>query len=117
MSETVAYDFKALGKAIKKSRESRGMTREQLAEILDLAPRHIQSIENEGQHPSFQLFVRLVLMFDVSVDQYIFPNKETKKSTLRRQIDTVLDTFTDKELTIIKSTATGICMAKEETEE
>lgn len=48
MSET--FDFMALGQAIKKAREAKEMTREQLAEILDVAPRHIQSIENEGQY-------------------------------------------------------------------
>lgn len=55
MSEN--FDFMALGQAIKRAREARQMTREQLAEILNIAPRHIQSIENEGQHPSLQLFV------------------------------------------------------------
>ena len=72
------FDFMALGQAIKNAREAKGITREQLAEILDLAPRHIQSIENEGQHPSFQLFVRLITMFDISADQYIFPDKKTR---------------------------------------
>ena len=33
------FDFMALGQAIKKAREAKGMTREQLAEILDVAPR------------------------------------------------------------------------------
>ena len=46
MNET--FDFMALGQAIKKAREARGITREQLADILNIAPRHIQSIENEG---------------------------------------------------------------------
>ena len=32
------YDFKALGQAIKAARMKREMTREQLGEILDLAP-------------------------------------------------------------------------------
>ena len=103
------FDFMALGQAINNARK--GITREQLAEILDLAPRHIQSIENEGQHPSFQLFVRLITMFDISADQYIFPDKKTDKSTIRRQIDTVLDTFNDK------GTINGICAAKGQTKE
>lgn len=80
MSET--FGFMALGQAIKKAREAKGMTREQLAEILDVAPRHIQSIENEGQYPSFPLFIRLVTMFNISVDQYIFSDKRTEKTTL-----------------------------------
>ncbi|MDR1003335.1 MAG: helix-turn-helix transcriptional regulator [Oscillospiraceae bacterium] len=111
------FDFKALGQAIKKAREAKDMTREQLAAILDVAPRHIQAVENEGQHPSFQLFIRLVTMFDISVDQYIFTDKVTAKSTLRRQIDAILDGFDDKELTVIEGTAKGICKAKEQTEE
>lgn len=111
MSET--FDFMALGQAIKKAREAKEMTREQLAEILDVAPRHIQSIENEGQYPSFPLFIRLVTMFDISVDQYIFSDKQTEKTTLRRQIDSILDTFGDKELTIIEGTDKAICKAKE----
>lgn len=118
MSKAVeTFNFMDLGQAIKKSREAKDMTREQLAEILNLAPRHIQSIENEGQYPSFQLFVRLVTMFDISVDQYIFQNKQAEKTTLRRQVDTILDTFCDNELTVIEGTAKGICKAKEQTEE
>lgn len=111
MNET--FDFMAVGQAIKKAREANEMTREQLADILNIAPRHIQSIENEGQYPSLQLFVRLITMFDISVDQYIFADRRAEKTTLRRQIDSVLDTFGDKELTIIEGTARAICKAKE----
>ena len=111
MSET--FDFMALGQAIKKAREAKEKTREQLADILNIAPRHIQSIENEGQYPSFQLLVRLITMFDISVDQYIFADRRAEKTTLRRQVDSILDTFGDKELTIIEGTAKAICKAKE----
>lgn len=84
VSNGIEFDFMPIGQAIKKAREANGITREQLAEQLDYVARHIQSVENEGQHPSFQLFTQLVTMFDISVDQYIFPNKKTNKSTLRR---------------------------------
>lgn len=56
------YDFKAFGQSIKKAREIRGWTRERLAEEVDLAPRYIMSIENNGQHPSFQVFYELVTL-------------------------------------------------------
>ena len=110
------FDFMVLGQAIKKAREAKGMTREQLAEILDVAPRHIQSIENEGQYPSFPLFIRLVTMFNISADQYLFADRQAEKTSLRRQIDSILDTFDDKELIIIEGTAKGICRAKESEE-
>lgn len=44
------FDFTPIGQAIKKAREAKGMTREQLSGIIGYAPRHIQSIENEGQY-------------------------------------------------------------------
>lgn len=72
------FDFTPIGQAIKKAREAKGMTREQLSGIIGYAPRHIQSIENEGQYPSIELFIQLITMFDVSVDEYIFPNKESR---------------------------------------
>lgn len=114
MSEvTGTFDFMPIGQAIKKACERSGITREQLAEQLDITPRHLQSIENEGQHPSFQLFVQLITMFSISADQYIHSSKLTEKTSLRRQIDTILDSFDDKELTVIEGTAQGICKAKE----
>lgn len=36
------FDFTPIGQAIKKAREARGMTREQLSGIIGYAPRHIQ---------------------------------------------------------------------------
>lgn len=114
---SVKFDFMPIGQAIKNAREAKKITREQLAGLLGIEPRHIQAIENEGQHPSFQLFVRLITMFDISADQYIFPDKQAEKTTLRRQVDALLDTFGDKELTVIEGTANGLCKAKEQTED
>lgn len=68
------FDFTPIGQAIKKARTAKGMTREQLARIVDYDPRHLQAIENEGQKPSLELLIQLVTMFGVSVDEYIFPD-------------------------------------------
>lgn len=107
------FDFMPIGQAIKKAREARGMTREQLSGIIGYAPRHIQAIENEGKYPSIELFIQLIQMFDVSVDEYIFPNKEVKKSSVRRRIDAQLDNLDDRELSVIEATVNGLCKAKE----
>ena len=107
------FDFTPIGQAIKKAREARGMTREQLSGIIGYAPRHIQSIENEGQYPSIELFIQLITMFDVSVDEYIFPDNEVKKSSVRRRLDAQLDNLDDKELSIVEATVNGLCKAKE----
>jgi transcriptional regulator with XRE-family HTH domain len=108
------YDFKAIGQAIKAARENNGLTREQLAEKMDLAPRYIMSVENQGQHPSFQVFYELITMFDISVDQYLFPGKPIKRSTRRRQLDDLLDSLDEKDLIILEAAVRGIIKAKTE---
>ena len=107
------FDFTPIGQAIKKARTSQGMTREQLARIVDYDPRHLQAIENEGQYPSLELFIQLVTMFNISVDEYIFPQKEVKKSSVRRRLDAQLDILDDRELSVIEATVNGQCKAKE----
>lgn len=110
------YDFLAIGQAIKEARENRGWTRERLAQEVNLAPRYIMSLENKGQHPSFQVFYELVTLFDISVDQFFFPNKEAEKNTQRRQLDALLDTMNNKSLWIVAATAKGIQEADAEKE-
>jgi transcriptional regulator with XRE-family HTH domain len=102
------YDFKALGQAIRTARESRGWTREVLAEKVNLAPRYIMSIENKGQHPSFQVFYELVTLFNISVDQFFFPDTGAEKSTRRRQLESQLDELEEADLIIMAATAKGI---------
>ena len=118
MSEVIEhFDFIELGQAIMKAREQQRITREELAEELGISARHLQSIEKEGQYPSFRLFIQLVTMFHISVDQYIHPESPIGKTTLRRRLDVLLDTFDDAELTIIAGKAQGICKAKEQPED
>lgn len=92
------FDFKAFGQAIKAARKAKGISRNQLADTLNIAPRYIASIENSGQHPSLQILYELVTLLDVSVDQFFFPEREQEKSTRRRQLDTMLDTMSETDL-------------------
>ena len=106
------YDFKALGQAIKEARNIKGLSRNQLADIMNIAPRYIASIENSGQHPILQIFYELVTVLDVSEDQFFFPNKKVDKSTQRRQLDSLLDEMDDNDLIIMTATAKGILETK-----
>ena len=110
-----SYDFRALGQAIKTARLKQGMTRDEAAGKIPIDPRYLTNIENKGQHPSLHIFHKLVTLFDISVDQFFYPDTAADKSTRRRQLDNVLDTFNDNELIIMEATANGIKKAKEET--
>jgi len=54
-----------------------------------------------------------VTMFNISVDEYIFPQKEVKRSSVRRRLDAQLDILDDRELSVIEATVNGLCKAKE----
>jgi len=108
------YDFRELGQAIKEARLRQGMTRDEAASRIPIDPRYLTNIENKGQHPSLHIFNKLVTMFNISVDQFFYPDVAPSKSSKRRQLDSVLDKFSDDDLIILESTADGINKARKE---
>lgn len=108
------FDFTPIGLAIKKAREAKGITREQIISELGISVRHLTAVENEGQFPSFKLFIKLITMFDIPVDQYIFPETALGKSSIRKQLDTLLDKLEDTDLSIIEATAYSLYMVKQQ---
>ena len=101
------YDFRAFGLAIKEARLKRGLTREQVGALIEIDPRYLTNIENKGQHPSI-----LVSLLHVSVDEFFLPANNLVKSTRRLQIEKYMDSFTDKELSLMESLASGINEAR-----
>lgn len=107
-------DFHALGREIKRKREAKGWTQEYLAQLVNRTPRSIMYIENlGGQYPSFDTFYQLVSLLEISVDQFFFPDKLNGESTCRKQIDVMLNSMSEKELTVVKYTAEGLQKARE----
>ena len=103
------FDFHGLGAALKRAREEKGWTQAYVAELVDRDSRTIMNIENKGQYPSFDLFVKLITMFDVSVDQFIHADGGARSSSCRKHIDVLLNSMTEKELVVIEATAEGLC--------
>lgn len=115
-SVTYNFDFTPIGLEIKNARESRKITRERLVEKLDISTRHLQAIEIEGRYPSLGLLVRLLTMFDIPIDRYIFPEKTSSKSAARKRLDILLDRLDENDLSIIEATAMGLFKARKRTE-
>ena len=109
------YDFAAFGQAIKAARTERKESRKAVSDAMNISPRYLTNIENNGQQPSLQIFYELVTRYNISVDQFFFPDKETDKSTQRRQLETLLDSMDNKDLTVITATAKAIQEVKNET--
>ena len=106
------YDFRAFGLAIKEARKKQGLTREQVGAKIEIDPRYLTNIENKGQHPSIQVLYDLVSLLHVSVDEFFLPANNLVKSTRRLQIEKYMDSFTDKELSLMESLASGINEAR-----
>ena len=106
------YDFRAFVLASKESLLKRGLTREQVGALIEIDPRYLTNIENKGQHPSIQVLYDLVSLIHVSVDEFFLPANNLVKSTRRLQIEKYMDSFTDKELSLMESLASGINEAR-----
>ena len=96
------FDFHGIGLAIKRAREQKGMTQEQLAYVIDRDPRTVMYNENDGQHPSLNTFYQMVTMFDISVDQFFYPSKSADDDC-RKRINVMLNSMDKKNLQLVES--------------
>lgn len=107
-------DFSPYGAAIKDGRKKQNESRNKAGSDMFLSPRYLANIENKGQQPSLQIFLELMSRYHISVDQILYGETETEKSTNRRQLETLLDDLTDTEIKILTATAQAILDAKAE---
>lgn len=106
------FDFTPIGQAIKNARKAKGMTREQLARIVDYDPRHLQAIENEGQYLGMELFIQLITLFDISVDEYIHTAVRQKKAPSADVWTPCLTDWTTESFLSLKPRSTGYVRQK-----
>lgn len=113
MSKKVyACDLRALGLALKQARTQQGLSREKVGAIIGIEPRYLTNIENKGQHPSLDVFYRLVSYFHISVDQFFYAEESPAKGTMRRRIENKMDDMSEHELVILDATADGIIKSR-----
>ena len=101
------FDFHDIGLAIKRAREASGMTQEQLGYIVDRDPRTIMYHENDGQHPSLDIFYQLATMFDLSVDEYFYPDMSADEAAKKR-INILLNSLSENELRLVEGIINAI---------
>ena len=106
------FDFHGIGLAIKRAREQKGMTQEQLAYVIDRDPRTVMYNENDGQHPSLNTFYQMVTMFDISVDQFFYPSK-SGDDDCRKRINVMLNSMDKKNLQLVESLIRAVKDAQE----
>ncbi len=107
------FDCHAFGKEVKRKRKAKGWTQEQLAQLVDLTPRSIMYIEKRSQHTSLDVFYRIATVLDISVDEFFYPDKHNGENERRKHIDRMLNSMSERELTIMEAAAEGIVKSRE----
>jgi transcriptional regulator with XRE-family HTH domain len=65
-----------LGHSVKSARKKRGLTQLELAEELRITSRHLKAIENSGQKPSYDLFMRIVWVLELPANLIFYSEIE-----------------------------------------
>ena len=66
-----------LGAVVKAARIHKGLSQEQLAELIDCSPRHIMSIENESKKPGYWKLYNLIRTLNIPADSIFYPEFNT----------------------------------------
>ena len=106
-------DFKPIGRAMREARLCEGWTQEEAAEKLGIEQPYYQRLERTGQYPSLEVFYKIVRLFQLSVDEWFFPDVRPSKSGRRRRLDAMLDRLEEDELLVIESTIKGLLRMRE----
>ena len=107
------FDSHEIGQEIKRKRLDKKWTQEKLGEMVNRTDRTIMSIENDGQHPSLDVFYQLVTLLDISVDQYFFPEKKDENRERRNHIERLLQGLNNRELSIVETMVESIINSRE----
>lgn len=107
------FDFHPIGREIKRKREAKGWTQDYLAQLVDRTPRSIMYVENRGQHPSLNIFFKIVTLLNISVDKFFYPDKYNGQNECRNRIDRMLNGMNERELSIMEIVAEGIERSRE----
>lgn len=108
---------KTIGMNIRGEREARKITREELAEIIDLTTSHLGLIERGERGATPVTLEKLVRVFGITLDSlFAEPNKtisarekrERLKDTYRKKVSTLISHLTESELELLSHTIKGV---------
>ncbi len=82
---------KLLGENIKKYRKSLNLSQEELAEKLNISPKHLSNIERGRKFASAELIGKIALELGISVSSLFFDEKKLKNEDKIKKIKKVID--------------------------
>ena len=95
-------DYYAIGQRIRRYRKAKGLSQEQLAEIVDISTTHMSHIETGNTKLSLQVFVDLAEALQVNVDSLLTDVNMTNKQQTYQEIMDILDQCTPAQAQALK---------------
>ncbi|MDO5549123.1 MAG: helix-turn-helix transcriptional regulator [Eubacteriales bacterium] len=101
-------DYPDLGKRIRTARLKKGITQEQLANMIDVGVTHISHIETGATIPSMKTFVGIVNALDCSADELLCRDIKTARPFFSSWLSELVSDCTEREAKIIADTVEAL---------
>ena len=85
------------GKRLRQLREQRGLTQEQLSNMLDIEWQHISRLENGKNLPSCNILISIAQVFDIDIRKLTDYEYLDKNSNINELIDNLLELATEEQ--------------------
>ena len=85
-------------KNLKELRKRNKMTQEQLAELVNVAPRHISFIETGRSFPSCELLERICKVLQVDFTEVVKTEENLTREELLQKLNTIVPKLNDEQL-------------------
>lgn len=107
-------DYSEIGQHIRNSRKSKGMSQEDLAELINISTTHMSHIETGKTKLSLQVFADIASALNVSADELLQGELTNQNERFCKKIETILSRCSTKEAQIISDTITSLKLSMDE---
>ncbi len=97
-----------LGAAVKAARKKMKLTQMELAEVLGISLRYLQTIENEQQTPSYIILERIFERMDIPASSIFGPEEGDTTQDKERLIYLINHKCTSSDISVLLSTAEAL---------
>ena len=94
--------FETFGADVKEARKAKHLTRKDMAEKVNIAPRYLANIENEGTIPSLPVVIQLIKICGLPVEHYFNPEVMREESEDRKRVSHKLKLCPEQYLPVIE---------------
>lgn len=105
--------FETFGADAKAGREAKQLSRRAVAEMVNIDPRYLANIENDGVIPSLSVVIQLIKICGLPVERYFNPEVLRGESELRQRVSHKLKLCPEQYLPIIEGAIDGAIKIEE----